>query len=225
MSKSLLFYVLISAFGLFTTLMLALNMTTSLEEFPWRKPVVGSIFTLICLFGIAATIMPKKCSTPAHFKRRGQTRIKGHHPDCEAFAPHLIRVRGRTLCAACSGLALGAMTASSGTFLYFFADLEIGCMGFPLVLAGVASVVFGFSELRFRGTVRLLLNTLFVLGACLILAGIDTLVQSLSIDLFVLVLILFWLATRIQLSQWDHSRICRGCRLSCPIEGVSVSSA
>ena len=225
MSKSLLFYVLISAFGLFTTLMLALNMTTSLEEFPWRKPVVGSIFTLICLFGIAAAIMPKKCPAPTHFKGKGQTRIKGHHPDCKAFARHLIHVNGRVLCAACSGLVLGAVIALSGTLLYFFANLEIGWIGFPLVLAGVASVVFGFSELRFRGTVRLLLNTLFVLGAFSILAGIDTLVQSLSIDLFVLVLILFWLATRILLSQWDHSRICRGCRLSCPIEGVLVSSA
>jgi hypothetical protein len=35
---------------------------------------------------------------------------------------------------------------------------------------------------------------------------------------------LFWLLTRVLLSQWDHSRICRECRFSCSMKRVKILS-
>jgi hypothetical protein len=69
--------------------------------------------------------------------------------------------------------------------------------------------------LRFKAYVRLALNSLFVFGAFLCLVGVDQTSQSVAIDLFSVVLIIFWIFTRIQLSQWDHSRICDNCNSSC----------
>jgi len=61
---------------------------------------------------------------------------------------------------------------------------------------------------------------LFVFGAFLVLVGIDALAENLFVDLFLTVLISFWILTRIQLSQWDHSRICRDCKSPCGIGDV-----
>ena len=234
MPKSLLFFILVSVFGLSTTLMLALRSPTVLEGFALRRYIVGSLFALTCVSGMAAAIMPRRCSASLHFEGKTktpaiqsengqkQTEIKGHHPDCEAFAAHVISLNTHVLCAACSGLFLGAVLALFGTVLYFFAGLgtsRLGTslVGFYLVLIGATSLVLGFSELKFKGAARLFLNTLFVLGAFSILAGIDHL-ESYSIDLFVLMLIMFWLLTRVLLSQWDHSRICLECRFSCSMK-------
>lgn len=229
MPKSLLFFIMVSVFGLSTTLVLALRSPTVLEGFALRRYIVGSLFTLICVFGMAAAMMPRRCSTSLHFEGRTktptiqsgkgqkQTETKGHHPDCEAFAVHVISLNTHVLCAACSGLFLGAVLALFGTVLYFFVGLGTGLVGFCFVLTGATSLVLGFFELKFKGAARLFLNTLFVLGAFSILAGIDHL-ESFSIDLFVLMLILFWLLTRVLLSQWDHSRICRECRFSCSMK-------
>jgi membrane-bound ClpP family serine protease len=92
-------------------------------------------------------------------------------------------------------------------------------MGFFAVVLGVAAMVFGFIQLKSGGFARLILNMLFVLGAFLILAGMDGLIGSLSVDLFSIVLIAFWIFTRILLSQWDHWKICRRCSISCKIRG------
>jgi hypothetical protein len=63
------------------------------------------------------------------------------------------------------------------------------------------------------------MNMLFVLGGFLILVGMDELTGSLFVDLFSIALIVFWLFTRILLSQWDHWKICRKCGRVCDISG------
>lgn len=221
---TLMFAISISLFGLFTTLTLALYPPMTQENFLWRKSLVGLVFSLICVLGIFAAFFPKQCSEAFHF-RKGEKNyaphavspaLKGHHPDCEKFSAHVIHISNRTLCAACSGLVLGAFIALVGTAFYFFGGRDIE-MSFPAVLIGVVGVIFGFLQLKFRGFVRLMLNTFFVLGAFLILVGIDELAQSLFVDLFLMVLIAFWLLTRIMLSQWDHWRTCHNCESPCEI--------
>lgn len=138
-------------------------------------------------------------------------------------------MNGQIPCAACTGLFLGGIGALLGTILYFFARWELGRIGFLVVVMGVAAMIFGFLQLKFGGFARLVLNVLFVLGAFLILAGLDGLTESLLIDLFSIVLVAFWVFTRILLSQRDHWRICRRCSIPCDIRGQrkvgSISSA
>ncbi len=221
----------VSAFGFFTVLALAACSTKSTETVTWRKPVVGSIFALICLLGIVLAVSPRKCSETFGHQRRTEAAasspqtsnlpntIKGHHYACGKFSAHTMRVKGHVLCAACTGLFLGDLGGLFGTILYFFAGWEPWRIGFLVVVIGVVAMILGFLQLKFGGFARLILNVFFVLGAFLILAGLDGLIGSLFVDLFSIVLIVFWLFTRILLSQWDHWRICKTCLIPCEIRG------
>jgi hypothetical protein len=219
----LIFAASVSIFGLFIVLTLAVNPPTIYENFFWRKPLIGSIFGLICILGILAALFPKQCSRTSHFQKMDMNTTShrihsaSHHPDCEKFSAHVIRVSNRTLCAACTGLLLGAIIALVGTVFYFFDGWHVEGVSFPAVLTGAVGIVLGFLQLKFRGFIRLTLNMFFVLGAFLILVGIDELTESLFVDFFLAALIVFWILTRIQLSQWDHWRICSNCESQCEV--------
>ena len=220
----LVFSAVISTFGLVTTIILTLvSPAIVIENVPWRKPVVGSVFALICLLGIIAVLYPEKCSkifdspknsklTTTHTDNGNSCAVmQGHHPNCGGFSSHVINIGEHHLCAACTGLSVGAIMALVGTVLYFFMNWSVGEYVLFTVLLGVSGVALGFLQLRSKGIVRLALNICFVFGAFLVLIGIDESVGSVFLDLFFVALIVFWILTRILLSQWDHRRICRRC--------------
>jgi hypothetical protein len=235
------FSIAVSALGFFIIIALALYGTGPAEVATWRKPIVGSIFALMCFLGIVLAVSPRKCSETFGHQRRIDTTAsssqiskvsyatKGHHYDCGRFSGHTIRIDGHILCAACTGLLLGGLGALFGSALCFFIGWELPRVGFLAVLIGVTAMILGFLQLKLRGFARLILNMIFVLGAFLILAGMDELDGSLIVDLFSIVLIAFWLFTRILFSQWDHWRICRTCLIPCETSGKrkdrSISSA
>jgi hypothetical protein len=234
------FSIIVSTLGLIIALGLALNPAqTTQTSFSWQKSLVGSIFTLICLFGIAVALSPGKCALGKHGKEKSEVSglltsnapylIKGHHYNCGRFRAHTILIDGHTLCAACTGLLLGGVGAILGTTVYFFAGYEIERSAFLTVLIGMSGIILGFFQLKFGGLVRMMLNVFFVLGSFLVLVGMDGLTGSLLADLFSITLIAFWLFTRILLSQWDHWRTCRTCPATCEISDKrkwgSVSSA
>ena len=216
----LAFCIGVSVFGMFLLIIWANNPPTINDNFSWRKPLIGSLFSLTCILGILASVFPSKCSEAFHF-REARTNVAtrqilsaSHHPDCEKFLAHVVRIKGCTRCAACSGLLLGAIIALAGACFYFSSGLRIENARF-LSLVGMVGVLIGFLQLRFKGYVRLASNSLFVIGAFLCLVGVDQASQSVAIDLLSVILIVFWIFTRIQLSQWDHSRICDNCDSSC----------
>ncbi len=216
----LAFCVGISVFGMLLVIIWTNIPPSTSDNLSWRKPLIGSLFSLICIMGSLASIFPSKCSEAFHFRetaRDAATRQilrASHHPDCEAFSRHVVRLKGHARCAACTGLLLGAIVALAGALLYFSGVIQIENAGF-LSSVGVIALLAGFLELRFSGYVRLGSNFVFVLGAFLCLVGVDQASQSIAIDLFSVVLIVFWIFTRIQLSQWNHSRICDSCHTQC----------
>lgn len=219
----LAFSIGVSVFGILIMLFFALNPPVTHEAFFWRKPLVGAAFSLICVLGIFAAFFPKHCSQEFNFRRETmslpshQTNDASHHPSCERFSAHVIHVGARTLCAACTGLILGSFIALAGTASYFFGEWHIEEVSFLTTLIGLTCVTLGFLQLEFRGFVRSMLNSLFVVGAFLALIGIDALAESLIIDLFLLALIAFWVLARIETSQWDHWRICSSCESQCEV--------
>jgi len=156
----------VSIFGILIVLLLAFNPPIVHEDFFWRKPLVGLVFSLICMLGIFAALFPKQCSHVFHFRRENmpfsshRSNAASHHPDCERFSAHVIQVSTRTLCAACTGLLLGAFVAFIGTVFYFFGESHISEVSFPIVLFGVVCVPLGFLQFKFRGFVRSILNAL-----------------------------------------------------------------
>lgn len=198
-----------------------------------RKQLIGSILVLICLSGILAVFSPEKCSKTFHNRRKGKpsaltveglgsylvrAQIRGHHPNCGSFDAHLICLNGRVLCAACTGLFFGGVLVLLGTAFYFFLEADfLGKLGLWGVLVGQIGVVLGFFQFRFKGFIRSFLNAFFVVACFLMLVGADALAENLLVDLYVTCLITFWLFTRILISKWDHSLICRRCRLPCEL--------
>lgn len=221
------FLTLLSFIGLLLIAVLTAFPPTVSGTIPWRKPLVGSIFSAICIFGVSAVFSPSKCLRILRFKKietpndsnsgtfashTSSSAMQGHHPSCGEFSAHIFRVGNKTFCAACTGLLFGGLFALAGALLYFFGIWHVGGQNSSvIVVVGVLGVGLGLFQFKFRNFIRLLLNMFFVLGTLLILIGIDVLVQSLMFDLFVVSLILFWLFTRISLSQWDHQRICSEC--------------
>jgi len=232
----------LSFIGLFLVGILVFSSPAIEENFPWRKTVIGSIFASICVLGILAAFFPSRCLNVFSFKKKEKRRrsgvkessdsrqskfvfqessfaMQGHHPNCGNFSTHVFHINERTLCTSCTGLLLGALLSLLGTSLYFSDNWHIGQESLLLVCIGISGIVFGLLQFPLfknrPNLLRLFFNVFFVLGAFFILIGVDTLLRSVTADLILVVLIVFWLFTRIFLSQWDHERICRSCGLVC----------
>lgn len=236
MSKSihftpvLTYFICLSFFGLFLVGTLSVYPPTTQGNFLWRKPLIGSVFSLICILGIFAAVFPKQCSRLFDFVTRGKwgrssidvfashgipSTTRGHHPDCKNFFPHVFRIGNRTFCTACTGLLLGGLATLVGTILYFFGEWTITLNSSLLVWVGLLGIGLGLFQFKARRTaIRLSLNTFFVWGTFLVLVGVDKLVQDVFADMFLVLLAVFWLYTRILLSEWDHRRICYMCNAS-----------
>lgn len=212
------FFLIISLLGLAILLLLATAPPILQESCPWRRPVVGTIFATICILGSFAAVSPRSCKNfLRHARKEGRARdlktSRGHHPPCEEFSSHVVQLNGLCLCAGCTGLFLGAMMALLGTVLYFFLGLHVYvCESSLCVLLGSFGVLLGLIQYNFRGLGRVLVNAIFVLASFFILSSVDQLVKSIFVDLFVLMLILFWILTRIRISEYEHDAICRDCR-------------
>jgi len=231
-TRDLYFMMAVSLFCLFLATTFALSPPVAIVS-PWRKPLIGLIFASICILGIAATISPRRCSRAfriergkAYEREHGVDRsavdgsqyvMRGHHSDCGHYPSHVIRMGGEILCASCTGLLLGSMTALAATIPYFLNYWHI-VGNAAIVYVGVFGVALGLLQFHLfksrGGFTRLLLNSSFVIGASLILVGTDALVRSLTIDLYLILSIVLWIITRISLSKWDHWRICHICGTS-----------
>jgi len=226
-SRSDIKYQLVVSFlGLLLVAALAASPPAVTGNHSWRKPVIGSIFSSICVLGVLAVFSPSRCGKIVNIVKKNRTggsdsaqlashgtsnALRGHHPTCGNYAAHILQIKGKTFCAACAGLLLGGLLGLAGASVYFFAGWRVAGQSSLMVLLGAVAVSFGLFQFKFRGVVRLSVNTVFVSGSLLVLVGVDGLTHSYFFDLFVLCLIVFWLFTRISLSHWDHKRICSGC--------------
>jgi hypothetical protein len=229
------YQLLVSFLGLFLVAALTAFPPTVSGNLSWQKPVIGSIFSSICVLGILAVFSPNRCLRILDIGKKNRTinpdsvklvshgtsyALQGHHPTCGNYAAHIFCIKGKIFCAACAGLLIGGLLALVGASVYFFGDWRVAEHSSLMVLLGVVGVSLGLFQFKFRGLVRLFVNTIFVVGSLFILVGIDELVHSLFFDLFVVSLIVFWLFTRISLSQWDHEKICSDCEIEgCGIRG------
>jgi len=237
----LLFLIGVSFFGVFLMGVFAVSPPSVQGNLPWGRLLIGSVFSLICALGILAVLFPKACSLmfyrgssevskPSNLPQNNTSSrstffklriVHGHHPNCEEFSAHEFKIGNRTFCTGCVGLLIGALVALVGAATCFFNDYYVE-QGIQFLFLGILGVVFGILQYPLFNVrqrfLRLFLNFYFIFGMFLILIGIDMLIHSTVVDLFVLLLCVFWLFTRISLSQWDHKRICQGCmrESNCP---------
>jgi len=202
------------------------------DDTPLRKPLVGAVFSTVCALGILAGISPSKCSYMFHFRKTKQEgdiqesaellkktlAFRGHHPDCSNFGAHVFRVGDKVFCAGCVGLILGAVLSFFGVALYFFIHLSFWSNYFLIFWIGFVGVSCGLLQYHLfnwgKSSIHLFVNTFFVLGVFLLLVGVDAITQNVFVDFYLIALSIFWLYTRILLSQVDHRKICTACHVN-----------
>jgi hypothetical protein len=217
---TLAFLVAVSIVGLALVNVLVLQPNLELSSPPFRHDLVGSLYSIICLLGIAAVFYPEKCMglfqkqspLPQTSGASGSVRISGHHPDCQNFSGNRIRVNGRELCAACSGLLVGAIIALAGSAMQFFIGLNIVSASVWLLVLGEIWMLLGLFQIKFAGYAKMIANVIFVVGSFVTLVEADLMGESILVDLYTLGLIVFALWLRILLSEWNNRRICQKCQ-------------
>lgn len=208
---------------------------------PWQRQIIGLTFSIICLLGALVGISPSTCSRVAGAKSstslKGsavapaprvpggqQIHKKGHHATCTKYASHVVSIGGAVYCAGCTGLVFGAAVALAGSTLYFFVGISlpyavfIFWLGFAGVALGLLQHplfgIFGTSH----GVTRVLVNSGFVIGAFLLLSSVAELTGNLLFEAYLLLVILYWIFTRIAMSKRTHRRICVRCgNMTCPL--------
>lgn len=227
------FLVSVSIFGLLLSIVFAVYPPKLEDNFAFRNLAVGSAFAAVCVIGILAVLYPNSCSGILDFEKRDgyerssrrvhELALRGHHPTCEGYSSHVLRIGDRRFCATCSGLLVGAIVVLIGIGTYFFGNLRIGENPFILVSVGAVGLVLGLFYPfipRFRnGFTRFFASILFTVGSFLILVSMEEAAANTSIDFFFVALSVLWILTKMSISQWEHQRTCSQCSLvSCTVQ-------
>lgn len=224
-------YINLSLIGLIILAVSTFTFPTSTINFNLHKQLIGSIFAAICLLGIIVGAFPSRCSRILHFRDRKKSDKKeqsgqettigfaGHHPTCGNFSAHILRLGGKTYCAGCTGLVIGAIISLFGIISYSFFDFHVGGNSVLVFWVGFAAVACGLLQYHIpdgnRGLVHFLLNIAFVLGAFLLLVGVNEITSSLILEVYLFALTIYWIITRIVVSQLEHRKICVACSRTC----------
>ena len=216
------FLIVVSIVGLALIPFLVLQPNLDYFQVSMRHGLVGSLYTAICLLGVSAVIYPAKCKSVFRKSQNplvqannpsSPIEIRGHHPDCKNYSANRIEVGGRAICAACSGLFIGAITALIGAASHFFIGLNVVWSSLWLLVLGEIWMLLGLIQIKFAGYAKMIANVIFVIGSFVTLVETDSLGGSILVDLYALGLIVFMLWFRIMLSEWNNDRICQTCQL------------
>ena len=219
------FVVVVSIFGLVISTALLRNPTPLSAGADGRRILVALAYDLVCIVGILAVLFPIACSgvlgvrvssaeSPEKFgisatRFLGVLVVHGHHPLESESAKHELLLRERSFCATCYGLLTGA-AVSLTTVTGFAVSGWPGWIGnypaYLLYCVGVAAVITGLAQTLMPDAgakARFVLAFVFVTGTGLMLLATNLLTANLMADLFVVVLAIFWLLSRISLSHRD----------------------
>lgn len=221
------YYVALSGVG--ATLVVAVALLSPLPgpAAPVERSVVAVVFVGACVLGLSVAVRPawyrRLRDGRSHGDGGGPPRpnrpTRGHHPTCVHFASHVLEIGGRTRCAGCTGLGLGAALAA--VLMVAHAGLPYGLpLGTPLaaVAIGLGLVAANFVEvaaLRGSAPVHLASNVLLVLGFLLIVAGTLEATGNTAYGVLAVVVSVLMVDARIRLSGWRHAEVRKSCGEAC----------
>lgn len=223
------YFSLISIAGLILLLVLVYYSPNTNIVYSNQKQLILSVFIVICSLGMVAAVSPSRCSgfiSPKKFQKPKKIgnekenvtenikiKFKGHHPKCNDFNNHRYSLLGRTYCAGCSGLFIGAFISVIGTVIYYFYGID-GVGSLIFFIGFIAVLIYLLQDLLLNidlNIMKFFLNMILVLGSFMLLIGIIELNNSISVQLFFLVLVFIWILARITSSEKKHYKICSEC--------------
>ena len=204
-----LFYVLIAETSLIVMSLIIL--TSKPVDITYSLPSI--VFAIICLLGAIAGISPSTFSLSKSERVDGNG-VSGHHPDCGLFSGHSVNLFGSQRCAGCTGLVVGALVSLAGIFLLSPSQM----IGKTIFWVGVLFVGLGLGQhfIDFgNGWIHLGLNIMLVLGSWFMFDSISSFGLVLLVQVYFLLVTVFWIWARIRISQFTHVGVCAGCTEPC----------
>lgn len=188
-----------------------------------EKLIVGGAFIGSAILGIFLAVRPnpiRRLRKEVHGASEQEERRarQGHHPACEEFKNHVIRMDGKALCAGCTGLALGsAVSILLAIVFLLLPDGMPQVFDYVLIGIGIMFVAFNHVEAAFSRSaiIHLTSNVMLVEGFLLLVFGIFRLTGDAGFGILGVILSFLLLDTRIQLSNWRHAQACASCQETC----------
>lgn len=189
------------------------------QDLTWNRGIIFSFYVTLCVMGSIAALLPSACTKACGHKDSAWMphATLTHHPKCEGFSGHELHLGGRSFCAGCTGMLTGALI-SIPLIAAYSAGMSPAQRMWILTELGVAATLLGLfmplSNSR-NSLLRFTMGASFILGMTFILLGLDSQLRSIEVDSFIILMTLFWVFTRISLSQFVHKRICESCPRRC----------
>jgi len=194
----------------------------------YDKLFVGGIFITSCLFGISLAIHPgwfkrftKQEKQNPNKKQTQKTarRRKGHHPDCDQFQNHILKINNKTLCSGCLGLFIGSIISIFLTIIYIIFRNELSSTAFHFfIILGLFIIGLVYIEIilpKKHTIVHVVSNIFLMISFFIVIISIFEITGSKIYGAISILLSFLWLDTRIQLSNWRHTLICENCSETC----------
>ncbi|MCW3997625.1 MAG: hypothetical protein NWF10_03545 [Candidatus Bathyarchaeota archaeon] len=214
-----------SIFGLIVIVYFSLFANSLEEEVAFHNIIVGSAFGAVCIIGSLASIFPNFCAKISSFKIKKilntshsaeKAASRGHHYPCNKYLNHILRAGEKYFCATCSGLLIGAGIGIIGSIWYFSGFFHVERIS-NLVPIGMIAVLFGLFQSiipKMNGALaRFFAGISLVLGSFLMLVSLDQTINNTIVDLFFVAISVFWIFTKINLSQREHRLTCLNCSI------------
>ena len=227
----ILYYIILSALSAFLILVITFFSSSNVNTIEIHdKLLVGAVFITSCIFGITLVKYPgwlrRKTGHRYHDSVKKQTqkitvKYKGHHPDCGRFCSHTVITKNKTYCAGCLGLAIGSTISIILVIIYISITLRQNLnLFYFLMFLGFIIIVFTYVEIMLPiryAIIHVASNIFFVIGFLLITIGIIETTGNKIYGMISILLSFLWLDSRIQLSNWQHTKICQSCNKNCKI--------
>ena len=226
---NVIYYLILSITAAILLLTLAFfNSSNTASVDIYDKLFVGGVFITICLFGISLAIYPgwfkrfikqEKQNPNRRQTQKAARKRKGHHPDCDQFQNHTIRINNKMFCAGCLGLSIGAILSIFLMILYIVIGNELYFTTFYFFMS-LGLIIIGLVYIEIMLPIRhtiipVISNAFLVISFLLIVVCIFEITGNKIYGAVSMLLSFLWLDTRIQLSYWQHSLICNNCTEQC----------
>jgi len=226
---NVIYYLILSITAAVLLLTLAFfNSSNTASVDIYDKLFVGGVFITICLFGISLAIYPgwfkrftkqEKHSSNEKQTQKTARKRKGHHPDCDQFQNHTIRINNKMFCAGCLGLSIGAILSIFLMILYIVIGGELSFTTFYFFMfLGLIIIGLVYIEIMLpirHAIIHVLSNVFLVVSFLLIVVCIFEITGNKIYGAVSILLSFLWLDTRIKLSNLRHTLICKNCDENC----------
>jgi len=217
------FLLAVSIFGIAVSVSLLDERAPFLVASGERKILMASLYGFVCIAGILAVLFPVACTNFIRNRRSsvenlsslemretkilGVSLLHGHHAPGPESVTHEFQIDGKTFCASCFGFLVGAILALITVVTFAVSSWSKTDLAYVSYGLGAVGVLFGLVQmlgLKARPRTRFIISAGFVSGTSLMLIGTDILTENLIADLLVVLLAVFWIISRVLLS--DRSR-------------------